>query len=246
MTKIEFMTQFEAELRKRKVADAADIIDEYGQHFEFKMADGYSEEEIAARLGDPAALAAQFGETGTAAKKTAGKPLVVVGLGFAEIGAILFFVLLAAWGVVMIAASLCSAALAVCLIGGINIAGVIPQLPYWCGAILGLSFAPLCVLIAVGCVYYWAFVRQLTRSFGRFRHNALASASGEAVLPPLGIDPQFSAKTKRRLRSVALVSLALFAACFVLGFVVCAMSAGGLQFWHIWGWFEGSPTVATA
>ena len=243
MTKIEFMTQFEAELRKRKVADAADIIDEYGQHFEFKMADGYSEEEIAARLGDPAALAVQFGAVGA---KTSSKPLVIVGLGLAELGAILFFLLLAAWGVVMVAASLSSAALAVCLVGGINAAGVIPQMPYWCGAILGLSFAPLCVLIAVGCVYYWAFVRQLVRLFGRFRHNALASASGEAVLPSLGINPQFSAKTKRRLRTVALVSLALFAACFVLGFVACAMSAGGLQFWHIWGWFEAAPTVATA
>lgn len=146
----------------------------------------------------------------------------------------------------MAAASVSSAALAVCLIGGINVAGVIPQLPYWCGAILGLSLAPLSVLIAVGCVYYWAFVRQLVRSFGRFRHNALASAMGDAMLPPLGIDPQFSAKTKRRLRSVTLVSLALSAACFVLGFIACTMSAGGVQFWHIWGWFEGSPTVAAA
>lgn len=240
------MTQLENELRKRKVADAAGIIDEYGQHFAFKMADGYSEEEIAARLGDPTALAARFGETGTAAKKTAGKPLVVVGLGLVAIAAILFFILLTAWGVVMAAASVSSAALAVCLIGGINVAGVIPQLPYWCGEILGLLFAPLSVLIAVGCVYYWAFVRQLVRSFGRFRHNALASAMGDAMLPPLGIDPQFSAKTKRRLRSVTLVSLALSAACFVLGFIACAMSAGGVQFWHIWGWFEGSPTVAAA
>lgn len=240
------MTQLENELRKRKVADAAGIIDEYGQHFAFKMADGYSEEEIAARLGNPTALAARFGETGTAAKKTAGKPLVVVGLGLAAIAAILFFILLTAWGVVMAAASVSSAALAVCLIGGINVAGVIPQLPYWRGAILGLSFAPLSVLIAVGCVYYWAFVRQLVRSFGRFRHNALASAMGDAMLPPLGIDPQFPAKTKRRLRSVTLVSLALSAACFVLDFIACAMSAGGVQFWHIWGWFEGSPTVAAA
>ena len=120
------MTQLENELRKRKVADAAGIIDEYGQRFAFKMADGYSEEEIAARLGDPTALAARFGETGTAAKKTAGKPLVVVGLGLAAIAEILFFILLTAWGVVMAAASVSSAALAVCLIGGINVAGVIP------------------------------------------------------------------------------------------------------------------------
>ena len=35
----------------------------------------------------------------------------------------------------------------------------------------------------------------------------------------------------------SLVALALFAACFVLSYVVCALSAGSFQFWHVWGWF---------
>ena len=61
MTRNEFVTQRTAELHKRNVA-AADVVEEYQQHFSFKLADGYSEEEIAARLGDPVALAAQLGE----------------------------------------------------------------------------------------------------------------------------------------------------------------------------------------
>ena len=60
MTRNEFVTQLTAELHKRNVAAAADVVEEYQQHFAFKLADGYSE-EIAARLGDPVALAAQFG-----------------------------------------------------------------------------------------------------------------------------------------------------------------------------------------
>ena len=48
MTKHEFMAQLTSELRKRNIADAADVIEEYEQHFAFKLADGYSEEEIAA------------------------------------------------------------------------------------------------------------------------------------------------------------------------------------------------------
>ena len=136
------------------------------------------------------------------------------------------------------AAALCFVALAVCLLGGWNIAGLIPAMPYWCGAILALSFAALTVLLVIGCVYYAAFLRQLVRSFGRFQHNALASASGEAALPALAINPQFSAKARRRLRAAALISLALFAACFALSYVVCALSAGSLQFWHAWGWFQ--------
>ena len=46
MTKTEFLTQLGSELQKRNVPDAADVLEEYEQHFAFKLADGYSEEEI--------------------------------------------------------------------------------------------------------------------------------------------------------------------------------------------------------
>lgn len=67
MTRNEFVTQLTAELHKRNVV--ADVVEEYQQHFAFKLADGYSEEEIAARLGDPVALAAQFGEAEAGEKR---------------------------------------------------------------------------------------------------------------------------------------------------------------------------------
>lgn len=67
MTRNEFVTQRTAELHKRNVV--ADVVEEYQQHVSFKLADGYSEEEIAARLGDPVALAAQFGEAEAGEKR---------------------------------------------------------------------------------------------------------------------------------------------------------------------------------
>ncbi len=57
MKKTEFLTRLNDELNRRNAADAADIVEEYAQHFDLKLADGYFEEEIAARLGDPAMLA---------------------------------------------------------------------------------------------------------------------------------------------------------------------------------------------
>lgn len=237
MTKNEFMAQLASELHRRSVSDAADVIGEYEQHFAFKLADGYSEEEIAARLGDPAALAAQFEESEEPKQKSGNRFLVAAGVCMADLFAGLFFLLLAAWEIVMVAAGMAFGALAVCLIGGLDVYGLLPAMPYWCGAILALAFLALAVLSAVGCIYYGAFLRQLVRSYKRFRHNALCAASGEAALPCLAIHPQFSAVGKRRLRTVALVSLALFAACFVLSLVACALSAGSLAFWHAWGWF---------
>lgn len=91
MTKNEFITQLATELHKNNIADADDVIAEYEQHFAFKQADGYSEEEIAAKLGNPTALAAQFGETVAPKHKKGSKPLVIVGLCIVDMFAGLFF-----------------------------------------------------------------------------------------------------------------------------------------------------------
>lgn len=239
MNRTEYLDRLEDELRRGKVADAGDIVREYEQHFAFKMADGFSEEEVAAKLGSPAGIAQQFilSGAGDGAGRRGGKAAAAVGLCLADLFAGCFFVLLFAWGIVTAAFSLCCAACAVCLLGGFNIYGLIPSMPYWCGAVFGLSLAALAVLSAVGCVYFTAFLRQLLRCYGRFHRNAFAVASGEPSLPPLAIHPRFSAKAARRLRTLALISLALFAACAVLGYAVSALSAGAIEFWHAWGWF---------
>lgn len=53
MTKNEYISALGRELKHLGVADAGDVVEEYEQHFAFKSADGCSEEETAARLGDP-------------------------------------------------------------------------------------------------------------------------------------------------------------------------------------------------
>lgn len=81
MTKTEFLTRLQAALESRNVADPADILEEYEQHFAFKLADGYVEEEIAAKLGSPEDLAAQFeSEPQSAARRRAPSP----GCGWCE------------------------------------------------------------------------------------------------------------------------------------------------------------------
>lgn len=102
MKKTEFLTRLNDELNRRNVADAADIVEKYAQHFDLKLADGYFEEEIAARLGDPAMLAAQFGEDEDAPQRRPGsKALTVIGLVLADVFAGLFFLLLVGFAVVL-------------------------------------------------------------------------------------------------------------------------------------------------
>jgi hypothetical protein len=137
----------------------------------------------------------------------------------------------------MAAAAAATGTLSVCLLLGLNIHSWIPAMPYWCGAIFGLCLAALTVLAAVGCIYVAAYLRQLMRSFARFQHNSMAAASGRPILPPIPTNPQLPAKMRRTLRQFALVSLAAFAICFVLGMLVSMLSAHALSFWHAWGWF---------
>lgn len=238
MKKAEFLERLAQELEKRNVADAEDIVEEYAQHFAFKMADGFPEEVIAAKLGDPAGLAAQFGELPQTVK---GKSPALTWLWL--VWADLFFgvlaVLLLAWGVVMAACVLSFGLTGVCLAGGLDRFPLVslPPMPYSCGLLLGLALLALTVACVVGCVYYFGFIRQLFRAYGRFHQNALAAPKGEPVLPPLPIHPQFLPAHRRRLRMALIVSFVCFGVFFVLGMALAMLLAGSFQFWHTWGWF---------
>lgn len=238
MTRNEYLSRLRAALLKQHVADAEDIVDEYAEHFDFKLADGYSEEEIAARLGTPEALAAQF-EPGAVKQTRAGKVPTVIVLCFADLVVACFFVLLFAWTLVLAVFALCCLVIAGYLLVGANLHGLIPPMPYWCGAVFAVALLALGALSLTGCIYYTAFVRQLLRSYLRWHHNAIAAAAGTPALPGLGIHPQLPAQRNRRLRTIALISLAVFVVCFVLGMIASMLSAGALEFWHAWGWFQG-------
>lgn len=121
MTKNESLSRLEAELEARRVPEAEDILGEYRRHFEYKLADGYSEEEIAARLGAPEELAAQFEPEREAprpsrASSAARSALTWTGLVFADMFVLSFFMLFASWVAVVACAALASGLVSLCLL----------------------------------------------------------------------------------------------------------------------------------
>ena len=90
MTKNEFLSRLSGVLASRGVADAADILEDYESHFVYKLADGYSEEEITAKLGDPTQLAGQF-EAPFACASSGKKAFTVAALCLIDLLAGLFF-----------------------------------------------------------------------------------------------------------------------------------------------------------
>ena len=239
MTRNEYLTTLEAELKKKQIADAADIVDEYDQHFAFKLADGFSEEEIAAKLGAPAAIAAQFEAVNI---PNAGKKSKKGGSIWAKIGmAILIpfewigFILLFCWALVLGTLSLACAAVGICLIAQVDafIQFALLQMPFLSALLLGLTMIALAVAFGAGCCYFFAFLKQLVRADIRWHKNVVSGAA----LPPLPTAPQLKTKSGRALRRIFLISTAVFGVLFVLGFVISAIQAGQFGFWHSWNWF---------
>ena len=238
MTKLEFMTELSQELKRRGLADCDEILEEYEEHFAFKVADGYSEEEIAAKLGAPKDLAAQF-DPAPRKKTGAGRFFTVFGLCWLDLFYGIFVVLLLAWGVVMASMVLSFGLVGICLVGNLGVLPVVslPEMPYVSALLLGISLLGLAAVCVVGCVYYFAFVRQFCKAYARFCKNALSASRGEPALPALPFYPQFSPARRRSLRTVLLVSLVCFGVFLVAGASLSAILAGNVQFWHVWHWF---------
>ena len=68
MDKTQYLTELEKALKKRNVAEIAEILSEYETHFRLKREDGFSEEEIVAKLASPTEIAEQFSAAASGSK----------------------------------------------------------------------------------------------------------------------------------------------------------------------------------
>lgn len=240
MTKQEYLSQLKNELKRNGVADAEDIVSEYEQHFLFKLADGFAEEEIAAKLASPESIALQFAGIRAEGKPKKGKKgfliLWLTLIGMFEVmlySAFLFFT------VGLFCGSLVPTALGVELIAGLNFMNILPPMPYSGAIVSGIMLIALGVMLFLFAYYCYAFLRQMVRASLRWRKNLV----GDEALPLLPLSPQFSPKTRRGLRSVMLWAVLVFGITFIAGFAILSLYSHSLGFWHALGWFGYPPTV---
>lgn len=237
MTKAEFLKELGRALEQNQVADAAEILGEYGQHFAFKTADGHSEEEIAAKLGDPGAIALLYaaqepGEESLTPKRMG--ILRALALGGLWLPAAPLFAALWIFSLGLGVFVGLSAAMGFNLALGLDLTPML-YLPPVCAAIFGAGFLALAVLSAAGLAFYIGFLRALTKAFRRLCKKL--AAPGEPSAPYGGLTPRLSHRTRRRLRKIVVISLCVFALCLVVGYAACTVAAGAWEFWHAWGWF---------
>jgi len=240
MTKLEYLAALEKALKSKGVGDCADILEEYDAHFDLKIADGYGEAEIAARLGPPGEIAAEFGEIGSERDTRAGRKIILaIGLFFAVIfaGSLLF--ILYAWVFVLGVFSLACAVAGVMAVTGQGVAFgmvLIPPMPYISALLLGIALLALAMLAYMGMEYCRLYTTQLFRVYARW-HKAIWNGSARKM-PPVQKHPAIAAKKRRMMRSVTLVSLMAFMITFIVGLGSMMLAAGSFEPWHVWNWFR--------
>ena len=241
MTKSEFLSELEKGLSRAGVKDAQEILSEYEEHFAFKIEEGKTEEEIAAKLASPKEIAAEYAEyfenenedkKGARGNARGGANPAVVGVVAASIPMAAVYALMIAAVIVLGAFSVCTLALGFCLVTTINIADIIPQIPYFSSLVLGIASFGLAVLSAVGTVYAFKYVNQWRKCYLRWCKNA----SG-GCLPSLSAHPKISKKAASLLKLFAMIGLIVFVAGLVVGYVSMCIAAKSFEPWHVFGWF---------
>ena len=252
MNKQEYLTALEKALKAADVSDCSDILEEYKEHFDLKTADGYGEEEIAARLAPPEEIAEQYKDIAEEevvdepADKQAGvaevKAVVTAGVVLVDMIVAPILIVLYAWVFTFGVFAMANAAL-----GGFLVAGLsqitqasphihVPPMPYVCSLLLGIALLALAALSAVGTEYFRLYVTQMLRKFARWHKNALGK--GGPFSPPLPLHPWLSPIKRKVMRTIALVSVALFVVAFVAALASMMIAAASFEPWHVWGWFE--------
>ncbi len=236
MDRYMFIDILRENLEKNKVTEIDDIIFEYEEHYNYKLEDGYSEEEISKKLGDPLFLATQYIEN-TNKEQPNKKFINITGIISLDIFVLLFFITFYAWIAVLFVFSTASLSIGLSLFLNLSPYNLIPYLPYWNGAVLSISFISLALLSYIGTYYNYLYLKQLLKSYFRFHNNVFAKTKNNPTLPSLPIHPKLSKKTSRKLRSIVLFSLNVFAISFILGYLVITITAKSFEFWHVYNWF---------
>jgi len=234
MNKKEYLEELRKELKKYNVNEVEDIIADYEEHFENKMEEGFTEEEIARKLSVPEAIAIEYAESNGASVNKYEKGAKTAGVVAMSIPLTMLYIVICASVVVLGAFSIACLATGICLITTINVAGLIPSMPYFSALAIGIACIGLSVLSAVGTYYMYLYVKQWGKVYVRWCKNIINNNR----YPSLSMHPQISKKRASKLKIVAVMGLVCFVAAFVIGYVSLCIAAGSLEPWHVFNWFN--------
>lgn len=232
MDKSWFLNELAKELKLKGVDEIDEILSEFEEHFRFKADEGYTEEEIVKKLAAPKNIASEYSAESPAVNQN--KKLKVGAVAAVSPFAAIGYAFLWLSVVVLGAFSLVSFALGFCLLTTLNVGGIIPYMPYLPSFILAFACFGLSLLAAVGFIYYALYVKQWGKVYLRWCSNTIKGG----CLPSYSLHPKVSKKVAHKLKLIAVIALACFLTAFIVGYIVAAIYAGNVEFWHVWNWFK--------
>lgn len=235
MTKEQYLSELKKQLKSNGISDFEDILAEYDEYFVLKAKEGFTEEEVARKLSSPEDLAKEYldAEKSEIEKANNQKGLRITEISLLSIPAACVLALMWCSVIVLGGSALCFLTLGTCLITTINIAGLIPYMPYFCALLLGVASLFLAGLLVLAAIIDFMFVKQCCKSSVAFAKGFLNGQTRKRF----SVFPALSKKTKYALKATAIICAICFFAAFVIGFIsMCAISKS-FEPWHVWNWF---------
>lgn len=232
MTKKEYLDELRKELKSKNVKDIEDIIFEYEEHFNFKMEEGFTEEEIVKKLPAPKDIANEYAPKDIPVNKFE-KGTKITGLTFLSIPLGMIYILM--WASVGVLGLFSLA----CLVGGfslittINIGGIIPYIPYLPALIIGIACFGLSVLSAIGTFYMFMYIKQWGKVYIRWCKNI----ANNNPYPSISKQPKISKKLSSKLKLISAIGLVCFVTAFIIGYIFMCIASKSFEPWHVWNWF---------
>lgn len=233
MTKKEYLDELRKELKLNNVDDIDDIVLEYEEHFDFKQEEGFTEEEIAKKLSSPKEIAKEYIEKTEPVNKFE-KGTKITGLTFLSIPLGMIYILMWASVLVLGAFSLASLVTGFCLVTTINIAGLIPYIPYFPALIIGIACFGLSILSSVGTFYMFMYVSRWGKVYVRWCKNV----ANNNHYPSISKHPEISKRLSSKLKLIAIIGLVCFVTAFVIGYISMCIASNSMEPWHVWNWFK--------
>jgi uncharacterized membrane protein len=228
MTKKTFIETLKVGLAKMNISDFDDIIRDYETHFANELAKGKSEEEIASEIGDINQILADFAPEIKSQKETNGRGALLAGLIISDVFVLLFFLIAIILILIPIAIFASGSALGIYYTFGLKLISIFPNMPFWTGLLFGLSFFSLGLIGLTSTYYYARLLSLMIKKYSSWHHSVLRKTDKQFICLP---------KSSNLMNKLVLFSTFGFLIFAVFAYIVAAISAGSLGFWHVWGWF---------
>ncbi len=215
------------------VSDHERVLRQFSEHFDRRLSDGCSEEDIAARLLNPVLVAKRY-VCYHGPGKCPSRRSVAARVMLADVIAALLLLAALCCTAALLGLTGLLAVLSARLILQLGTPVLFEQLPYWGSLLLGVAGVGIGLLSAMGAFLLIFYGRRGIRDYFCWRRHFLLAP----YCPHPPIHPLMGEKRRGRLRLAAKAAAIVSGLALIAAFVLLSAYTGYHPFWEDFGWFR--------